>query len=277
MKSLMAAAALAATVAFAQSAQDKDTQGGQPPQDTTQTGQPPPDTAQPAQPTPDTAQPAQPTPDTAQPAQPTTPDTAAPAQPTPDTAQPAQPTPDTAQPAQPTPDTAQPAQGTSDTAATGQSAQNMEKCEPPKYTPEQIKAFREKQINSLKELTEKLNQGFANKDAHAVAQLFTEDGRLMNPRGEKASGREDVQKLIQSDMDGFLKNASLTVTNVDIKLLKPSVAIVDFDHVLTCRNESAKGSLPPNVHVSTVAVKKNGQWLFKEVRAASYPQEKPAA
>jgi uncharacterized protein (TIGR02246 family) len=274
MKSLMAAAALAATVAFAQSAQDKDTQGGQPPQDTTQTGQPPPDTAQPAQPMPDQAPPAQPTPDTAQPAQPTTPDTAAPAQPTPDTAQPAQPMPDTAQPAQPTPDTAQPAQGTSDT---GQSAQNLEKCEPPKYTPEQIKAFREKQINSLKELTEKLNQGFANKDAHAVAQLFTEDGRLMNPRGEKASGREDVQKLLQSDMDGFLKNASLTVTNVDIKLIKPSVAIVDFDHVLTCTNEAAKGSLPPNVHVSTVAVKKNGQWLFKEVRAASYPQEKPAA
>lgn len=214
MKAVIAAAALAATMAFAQSAQD--TQDSAPPQDTTQTPRAAPDTAQPAQPA-------------------------------------------------------------ADTTVAAQPVQNPANCEPPKYTPDQIKTWREKQIGSLRELTEKLNQAFIDKDAHAVAQLFTEDGRLMNPRGEKASGRDDIEKLVKSDMDGFLKNANTTVTNVDIKLLKPGLAFVEFDHVLSCSNETAKASLPPNIHVSTVAVKKDGKWLFQEARAASYPQEKPSA
>jgi uncharacterized protein (TIGR02246 family) len=164
-------------------------------------------------------------------------------------------------------------------AADQNTAVKKEECEPkaeaPKPTPEQIRAAREKSVNSIRELTDQLATAFNDRDAKAAAATFAEDAVLISPKGERAVGRDAIEKQFQSNLDGFLKDSRTTLTNVDIRLLKPNVAFVDMEHVVSC--EHAPDKALPRIHVSAVAVRREGKWLFEEARPATYLPEKPVS
>jgi uncharacterized protein (TIGR02246 family) len=135
---------------------------------------------------------------------------------------------------------------------------------------------------AIKDVLNNLAKAFNSSDSKAAAELFAQDGVLIDPMGNKAVGRVDIEQRIGSNMKGFLKGTTMQYTNIEAKLVKPDVAYLDMDHQLiktqvpteqVATDQAAKP--PPRIHVTALLVKHGGKWLIEEARPGTYIEEQP--
>lgn len=124
---------------------------------------------------------------------------------------------------------------------------------------------------AIKQLVANFSASFNNKDAHACAMLFADDGELTTVRGETTHGRADLEKHYQTVFSTFLKNAHRTDTVRSVRFLTPTIASVDTDWKLTGAT-SPNGTEPaPAVReglLTWIVTKRDGRWsitLFHEL------------
>ena len=137
---------------------------------------------------------------------------------------------------------------------------------------------------AIKDVATNLAKAFNSSDAKAAADLFAQDGVLIDPMGNKAVGKAEIEHRIGSNMkEGFLKGSSTVYTNIEAKMVKPDVAFVDMDHQITktqvpteetATDQAAKPA--PRIHVSALLVKQGGKWLIEEARPGTYVEQPPA-
>lgn len=107
------------------------------------------------------------------------------------------------------------------------------------------------------------------KNARALDAVLASDAYQVNPFGHVASGKRDVQRLIQQDLN-LINDVNTRFTLTRARLASPSVAVLDFRHQYSA-------PLPNGVDhadLTMVAVKKADRWEVKDVRV-SLPDSPP--
>ena len=62
-------------------------------------------------------------------------------------------------------------------------------------------------------------------DAQAYANLFAEDGDVVNAVGRWWRGRPEIERKIHEDFEQIFAQSTLTITDVDVRFLGPSMAV----------------------------------------------------
>ena len=105
-------------------------------------------------------------------------------------------------------------------------------------------------------------------DITALVALFATDAVLMNPRGEIARGRAEIERVMRRFLGGAARKSSHTSVVSDVHLLTDDVAIVDGEATLEGLVGPDGASCPPLVHQFTdVIARTDGTWSIAHVRA----------
>jgi uncharacterized protein (TIGR02246 family) len=99
-------------------------------------------------------------------------------------------------------------------------------------------------------------------DAKAYARLFTEHGDCVNIVGWWWKGRAEIEKKLTDAYVYVFKESTLTITNVDIRLLGPEFAVAHVHWTMTGARTPAGLPVPQQGIQTHVLQKQNGQWLI---------------
>jgi uncharacterized protein (TIGR02246 family) len=113
-------------------------------------------------------------------------------------------------------------------------------------------------------------------DAKAMSEFFAPDADLMNPRGQTAKGRADIEALYRDDHAGMMRNSTYKITGgPSIRFVEPEIAFVDSD-VEVSGAVNADGSAAPaqKAHVARLMRKSGGKWWIVSSRAWAAPASK---
>ncbi len=109
-------------------------------------------------------------------------------------------------------------------------------------------------------------------DAKKMAAVWTADGDLINPFGQKASGRAAIEKFFEAEQAGVMKGTTYKIESTSIRELDKNTAFADWESVVTgMTGPDGKPAPPFRHHVSIVYVMKGGHWGAAAVRAYSFP------
>jgi len=104
-------------------------------------------------------------------------------------------------------------------------------------------------------------------DAKAIAALCTDDGTLINPVGDKASGRAEIEKLIAGEHAGPFKGTTYSYADVTIQWLTPDIAAVDYTGTVAGILGPDGAAAPDLVHhCMMVMTKTDGKWSLAVCR-----------
>ena len=112
-------------------------------------------------------------------------------------------------------------------------------------------------------------------DAQAYANLFTKDGDVVNVIGWWWKGRDEIQRKLATAFAFVFKDSQLTVTDVDVRFIRPDLAIAHTRWTMT----GAK--VPPGVPEPRAGIeiemlqKQHGKWLIASFQNTISIPERP--
>ena len=99
-------------------------------------------------------------------------------------------------------------------------------------------------------------------DARAYAQLFADDADMVNVAGLRWRGRPEIERKIREGFEVVFAQSTLTITDVDVRILGPSTAVA---HVRwTMAGAKASANLPQTregIQLQILTKQANG-WLI---------------
>ena len=112
-------------------------------------------------------------------------------------------------------------------------------------------------------------------DATAYAQLFTEDGDVVNVVGWWWKGRAEIERKLTAGFAFVFHESKLTMTDVQVTFLTPEIAVA---HVLwTMEGARTPAGLPEprqGIHIQ-VLKKAAGKWLIASFQNTNSVPERP--
>lgn len=112
-------------------------------------------------------------------------------------------------------------------------------------------------------------------DATAYANLFTEDGDVVNVVGWWWKGRSQIESRLTAAFAFVFRESTMTITNVDVRFLSPDLALA---HVRwTMVGAKAPPNIPePKEGIQLQVLKKSaGKWLIASFQNTSSVPERP--
>jgi uncharacterized protein (TIGR02246 family) len=103
-------------------------------------------------------------------------------------------------------------------------------------------------------------------DGPALADLFVEDGSLINPFGQRAAGRRAVGTMYSEYFAGMLRGSSTTIDVAHIRLVEADHAFVDGEQTI----HSADGEPVLVVHLAALLRRDGGTWRFVDSRPFTF-------
>src|SRR5438045_3272454 len=85
------------------------------------------------------------------------------------------------------------------------------------------------EMEAVQARADEFAKAFNAHDAQAMAEFFTEDGSLLDPAGNEFEGKEHIKQYFENIEKGQDKDASETTKVKRAKLIKPDVAIADWE------------------------------------------------
>jgi uncharacterized protein (TIGR02246 family) len=120
-------------------------------------------------------------------------------------------------------------------------------------------------------------------DAKAYASLFTENGDCVNVVGWWWKGRAEIEQKLAAAYAFVFRESVLTITDVDVRLLAPTVAITHVRWTMTgARTPQHYAKVEQGIQTQTL-IKSEGKWLiaaFQNTTAipeTPFPQGPPAS
>ena len=108
-------------------------------------------------------------------------------------------------------------------------------------------------------------------DAKKMAAVWAENGDLINPFGQKATGRAGIEKFFEGEQAGPMKGTTYKLESSSIRQLDRETAIADWEGVVTGMMDANGQPQPPfRHHVFGVYVKKGGHWQAAAIRAFAF-------
>lgn len=132
--------------------------------------------------------------------------------------------------------------------------------------------MQEKQIGrEITSVVEGFESAWNRHDPKAMTAYFADDARLVNPFGEQADGRAQINELIQKEQSSALKSSHVDFTTDRVRVLNPMYALVDASMKLHGMLRP-DGSMAPdmNVHALFLMTKRAGTWQFLDARPHVY-------
>ncbi len=119
---------------------------------------------------------------------------------------------------------------------------------------------------AIRELDKRWDEAWANRDAEALAALYTEDADDISDMGETITGRMAVKERWAKIFENLPEGAQAEGEQTSIRFIRSNIAIGDGAWAVTGLPETEGG--PPSAGLWTsVYVKKDGQWLITAGRS----------
>jgi uncharacterized protein (TIGR02246 family) len=118
-------------------------------------------------------------------------------------------------------------------------------------------------------------EAWNNHDATAYANLFTEDGEIVNVVGWWWKGRPEIEKKLTDAYAFVFRESVLTVTDVKVRFLTPQIAVA---HVLWTMvgARTPKGIPEPQQGIQIQVLQKDaGKWLITSFQNTNSLPERP--
>jgi len=114
---------------------------------------------------------------------------------------------------------------------------------------------------AIRRLVSEMTDGFNRHDAAGYMRLYTSDAEFVSVRGEKAKGRDHAEQELAEIFKTRAKEAALKTKDVDVRFIRPDVALVHVTNELSGLVAADGHKLPPHDETSLrVFVKNDGKW-----------------
>ena len=121
---------------------------------------------------------------------------------------------------------------------------------------------------SIQAFLDQAGQVWKTNDGGAFAELFTEDGSLINPFGERVDGRAAVGAMYLEYFQGMLSGTSNTTTLQSVRAVGDDYAFADCDQTIV----GADGEVVLAVHLSALLRRDGDSWRFVDARPYAYAE-----
>ena len=124
---------------------------------------------------------------------------------------------------------------------------------------------------SIQALYDELCVAWKTNDAGTVAELFTDDGSLINPFGQRADGRAAITSMYAEYFNGLLAGTT-TVATVD------TIRPIDADHVFVDGRQTVdapNGATIFDLHISALVRREHDSWKLVDARPFSLAEPPP--
>jgi uncharacterized protein (TIGR02246 family) len=112
-------------------------------------------------------------------------------------------------------------------------------------------------------------------DARAYADLFTEDGDVVNVVGWWWRGRGEIESKITAAFGYVFRDSTLTVADVQVRFLTPEIAIAHVRWTMTGA-KTPPGIPEPREGIQTQVLRKtSGRWLIAAFQNTNAVPETP--
>jgi uncharacterized protein (TIGR02246 family) len=131
----------------------------------------------------------------------------------------------------------------------------------------------EEEIRNLVETQQQ--QAWNKHDVKAYASLFTENGDCVNVVGWWWKGRGEIEQKLTAAYAFVFRESVLTTTNVDIRLLTPTVAIAHVRWTMTgARTPQGYAKVQQGIQTLTL-MNSGGKWLIAAFQNTTAIPETP--
>lgn len=106
-----------------------------------------------------------------------------------------------------------------------------------------------------------MTDGFNRHDAAAATRMYAPDADVVGVRGERARGRAEAERRLATIFRTGAREATLRTEDVEVRFVRPDVAIVHAADELSGLVAPDGQRLPPHRETSTrVFVRNDGKW-----------------
>jgi uncharacterized protein (TIGR02246 family) len=117
---------------------------------------------------------------------------------------------------------------------------------------------------------------WSSHDAKGYAALFTEDCDVVNVLGWWWKGRSEVESKLTAAFAFVFRESKLTITDVQVRFLKPDVAIAHAHWTMTGAKNPTGGAPEPGAGIQTlVFTRAAGHWLIAAFQNTNGMPERP--
>ena len=125
----------------------------------------------------------------------------------------------------------------------------------------------------IRELQARQATAWNQHDATAYADLFTEDGEVVNVVGWWWKGKVEIASKLTAAFAFVFKDSTLTITDVQVRFVKPDVAIAHVKWTMTGAKTPPGLPEPKQGMEIQVLRKQRGKWLILSFQnTASVPE-----
>lgn len=129
---------------------------------------------------------------------------------------------------------------------------------------------------AIRELQTRQAAAWNARDAVAYANLFSEDGDVVNVLGWWWQGRSEIQRKLADAFAWVFRDSTLTITEVHTRFITPSIAIVHVRWTLDGAKVLPGAPAPPREGIQLQVVRKTGgQWLIASFQNTNSVPETP--
>lgn len=140
-----------------------------------------------------------------------------------------------------------------------------------------------KDEEEIRNLETQQQEAWNKHDAKAYASLFTENGDCVNVVGWWWKGRDEIEQKLTAAYAFVFRESVLTITNVDVRLLTPTVAIAHVRWTMTgARTPQGYAKVQQGIQTQSL-IKSDGKWLIAAFQNTTtipetpFPQGPPAS
>jgi ketosteroid isomerase-like protein len=118
----------------------------------------------------------------------------------------------------------------------------------------------------IKKTFKEFSEAWAAGDAKAIGALFTKESSIINPFGQEAWGREDIEKVVAGDLD-MMKGSTHSVDNYKFHFVLSGFALVDATGTLSgLKNVDGSAAADKSVHIYAAMALRGAKWYFLALR-----------
>ena len=120
----------------------------------------------------------------------------------------------------------------------------------------------ETEASAIRELQERQAEAWNRHDARAYADLFTEDGDVVNVLGWWWRGRTEIRSKLTDAFAFVFRDSRLTITDVHVRMLSPDLAIAHVRWTMDGAKVPPGAPAPPREGIQLQVLQKGtGRWL----------------
>jgi uncharacterized protein (TIGR02246 family) len=127
----------------------------------------------------------------------------------------------------------------------------------------------------IRNVEKQQQEAWNHHDAKAYANLFTDDGEIVNVVGWWWKGKAEIEKKLTAAYAFVFRESALTISDVEIKFLTPEIAVAHVKWTMVGAR-TPKGIPEPQQGIQTQILRKEaGKWLINSFQNTNSIPERP--